>query len=123
SEGARMIARLWRGVAVAGNADAYQNHATTKVFPALREIAGHRGAYLLKRSVGGRTKFLAVTFWDSVDAIRAFAGTDPETAVVEPEARAVLAEFDDFARHYEVAYDGVTAPPSASPARARARGA
>ncbi len=118
-----MIARLWRGVAVAGNADAYQRHATTTVFPALREIAGHRGAYLLKRIVGGRTEFLALTLWESIEAIRAFAGAEPETAVVEPEARAVLAEFDDFARHYEIAYDGVSDRPSASPARARARGA
>ena len=118
-----MIARLWRGVAVARNADAYQRHATTTVFPALREIAGHRGAFLLRRSVGGRTEFLAVTLWDSLDSIRSFAGDDPETAVVEPEARAVLAEFDDFARHYEIAYDGVSGPPFLAPARARSRGA
>jgi heme-degrading monooxygenase HmoA len=118
-----MIARLWRGVAVGGNAEAYQDHATQTVFPSLAEIAGHRGAYLLRRAVGDRTEFLAVTLWDSMDAIRAFAGSDPETAVVEPEARAVLAEFDDFARHYEVAYDGVSGPPSASPARAPSRGA
>jgi len=118
-----MIARLWRGAAEAGNADAYQRHATTRVFPGLRGIPGHRGACLLRRPEGGRTEFLAVTFWDSIDAIRAFAGADAEKAVVEPEARAVLAEFDDFARHYEVAYDGLNAPPSASPARARARGA
>jgi heme-degrading monooxygenase HmoA len=118
-----MIARLWRGVAIAGNADAYQRHATNTVFPALRDIAGHRGAYLLRRTVGGRTEFLALTLWDSVDAVRAFAGADPEAAVVEPEARAVLAEFDDFARHYEITYDGVSAPPSALSARARARGA
>ena len=116
-----MIARLWRGVASAGNADAYQRHATDTVFPALRGIPGHRGAYLLKRTVGGRTEFLALTLWDSLDAIRAFAGDNPEIAVVEPEARALLAEFDDFARHYEVAPNGVSAPPS--PARARARGA
>ncbi len=118
-----MIARLWRGVAVASNADAYQRHATATVFPALREIAGHRGAYLMKRVVGGRTEFLAVTLWDSMDAVRAFAGADPETAVVEPEARAVLAEFDDFVRHYEVVSDGLSGPPSASPARAPSRGA
>lgn len=118
-----MIARLWRGVAVAGNADAYQRHATQTVFPSLRAISGHRGVFLLKRTVGGRTEFLALTLWDSLDAIRAFAGDDPETAVVEPEARAVLAEFDDFVRHYEVAYDGLSGPPSAGPARARDRGA
>src|SRR5262249_55947934 len=118
-----MIARLWRGVAVGGNADAYQRHATTKGFPALHEIAGHRGAHLLRTEGGGRTEPLVVPFWDSIEAIRSFAGADPETAVVEPEARAVLAEFDDFVRHYEVAYGGLNAPPSAAPARAPSRGA
>jgi hypothetical protein len=44
-----------------------------------------------------------VTLWDSIDAIKRFAGEDPETAVVEPEARAVLSSFDNFTRHYEVA--------------------
>ena len=118
-----MIARLWRGVAVAGNADAHQRHAIGKVFPALRDIPGHRGACLLRRAVGARTEFLAVTFWESIDAIRAFAGSDPNTAVVEPKARGALAEFDDFVRHYEIAYDGLSVPPSDAPARARSRGA
>jgi heme-degrading monooxygenase HmoA len=118
-----MIARLWRGVAVAGNADAYQRHATNTVFPALGDIPGHRGAYLLKRETGGRTEFLAVTLWDSIDAVRSFAGADPETAIVEPEARAVLVEFDDFVRHYEVAHDGVNGPASGARAPAPARGA
>jgi heme-degrading monooxygenase HmoA len=119
-----MIARLWRGVAEGeGNAGAYRRHVTATVFPALRDIAGHRGAYLLRRRTGERTEFLAVTLWDSIEAIRAFAGTDAERAVVEPEARAVLADFDDAARHYEVAYDGLSAPSAAAPARARARGA
>ncbi|HXA71974.1 MAG TPA: antibiotic biosynthesis monooxygenase [Stellaceae bacterium] len=108
-------------MADASKADAYQRHAMATVFPALRDIPGHRGAYLLRRVTGERTEFLAVTLWDSIDAIHAFAGA--ERAVVEPEARAVLAEFDDVARHYEVAYDSLSAPPSLSPARARVRGA
>lgn len=118
-----MIARLWQGAADASKADAYQQHATAKVFPALRQIPGHRGAYLLRRVTGERTEFLAVTLWESTEAIRAFAGADADKAVVEPEARAILAEFDDVARHYDVAYDSLSAPPSLSPARARARGA
>src|SRR5205823_2681338 len=52
---------------------------------------------------GGEVEFLALTLWDSLDSVKRFAGDDPEVAVVEPEARAVLADFDDFARHYEVA--------------------
>ena len=100
-----MIARIWRGrAATAANADAYSRHVTKTVFPSLTELAGHRGAWLLRREVDGRTEFLALTLWESRQAIEAFAGRDIGKAVVEPEARAVLAEFDDFASHYEVAF-------------------
>jgi hypothetical protein len=74
------------------------------VFPALSAIAGHAGAYLLERSVGPSTEFLAVTLWDSIEAVKQFAGTDPDIAIVEPAARAVLADFDDFVRHYKVSH-------------------
>jgi heme-degrading monooxygenase HmoA len=100
-----MIARLWRGrAATAANADAYFRHVTGTVFPALKDLAGHRGAWLLRREVDGRTEFLAITLWESRQAIEAFAGHDIDKAIVEPEARAVLAEFDDSASLYEVAF-------------------
>jgi heme-degrading monooxygenase HmoA len=100
---APMIARVWRGVAQGrSNADAYFRHLDANVLPALTRIAGYREARVLHREQGGRFEFLVMTLWDSMAAIRRFAGDDPERAVVEPEARAVLAEFDDFVRHYEV---------------------
>ena len=100
-----MIARLWHGqAATAVNADAYFRHATGTVFPSLKDLAGHRGAWLLRRDVEGRTEFLAVTLWESRKAIEAFAGRDIDKANVEPEARAMLADFDDFASHYDVAF-------------------
>ncbi len=100
-----MIARLWRGQAgTPANADAYFRYLTGTLFPSLKELAGHRGAWILRREVDGRSEFLAVTLWESRQAIEAFAGADIDKAIVEPEARAMLAEFDDFARHYEVAF-------------------
>jgi heme-degrading monooxygenase HmoA len=98
-----MIARIWRGQAKAANAHLYEEHATRRVFPALTTLPGHRGAYLLTRHADADVEFLAVTLWDSIDAVKAFAGDDPEVAVVEPEARAILSDFDAFARHYEMA--------------------
>jgi heme-degrading monooxygenase HmoA len=98
-----MIARIWRGRAEGANAAAYHRHFTETVVPELKALAGHEGAWLLRREVEGQTEFLAVTLWESLDAIRAFAGAAVETAIVEPQARAVLSNFDDFARHYEVA--------------------
>jgi heme-degrading monooxygenase HmoA len=99
-----MIARLWRGAAAPANADAYQRHFDTRVAPALASLAGSRGAWLLRRDAGGQVEFLAVTLWDTPDSIRAFAGDDIAAAHVEPAARAVLADFDDFARHFEVVH-------------------
>jgi heme-degrading monooxygenase HmoA len=98
-----MIARLWRGVAnTSVNADAYQRHVTMRVFPSLAAIQGHRGARVLRREHDGRVEFLVMTLWDSMDAVRRFAGDNPEAAVIESEARAVLTEYDNFVRHYEV---------------------
>ena len=99
-----MIARTWRGQALPEKAGDYQRHFETAVCPALAGLAGHRGAWLLRREVDGRVEFLAVTLWDSVEAIHAFAGDDVEAAHVEPEGRAALVAFDDFARHYEVVH-------------------
>jgi heme-degrading monooxygenase HmoA len=101
-----MIARLWRGRAATEKAGDYQRHFTTDVAPHLKALAGHRGAYLLRREDEGEVEFVAVTLWDSIEAVRAFAGQNPDVAVVEPEARAALSSFDDMVRHYEVAYDG-----------------
>ncbi len=102
-----MIARLWRGQAAAASADTYQRHFATAVVPHLKDIPGHRGAYLLRREVDGGVEFLAVTLWDSIETVKGFTGPDPDVAVVEPEARAALTGFDDFARHYEVAHSTV----------------
>ncbi|MGE4064114.1 MAG: antibiotic biosynthesis monooxygenase [Rhodospirillaceae bacterium] len=99
-----MIVRIWRGEASAEHAPAYRQFVTQHVFTAIARIDGHRGAYLLQRDLAGHVEFLAVTLWESLESIRAFAGDEIETAVVEPEARAVLSSFDDFVRHYEVAF-------------------
>lgn len=99
-----MIARMWRGVATPANAEAYRRHFATNVAPHLKSIAGHQGAWLLRRETNGEVEFLAVTLWNSIETVRQFAGSDPNVAVVEPEARQALSSFDEFVRHYEVAY-------------------
>jgi len=99
-----MIARLWRGQATSGNADAYAQHFSHTVTASLKTMAGHRGAWLLRRDADGHAEFLAMTLWESRQAIEAFTGPDIGKAIVEPEARAVLSAFDDFAHHYEVAF-------------------
>ena len=97
-----MIARIWRGRAVAANAKGYERHFAEKVVPELKSLAGHRGAYLLRKDADGIVEFTAVTLWESHDAIKAFAGADISKAHVEPQARAMLSDFDAHADHYEV---------------------
>jgi heme-degrading monooxygenase HmoA len=97
-----MIVRIWRGQAERENAPTYLRHVTERVFPTLNGIPGHVGSSVLQRDADTCTEFLVMTYWDSWDAIRAFAGGDIDAAVVEPEAREALSEFDEFVRHVEV---------------------
>jgi len=96
------ILRLWRGRATAAKAGDYVRHASKTVFPEVQTLPGHRGAYLLRRSIDNSVEFTVLTLWDSMDAVRGFAGPDPERAVVEPAARAALSDFDETVTHYEV---------------------
>jgi heme-degrading monooxygenase HmoA len=96
-----MISRLWRGWTTPANADTYQQLLQSKVLPGIRRVPGYRGAYLLRRTVGEEVEFVTMTFFDSLRAVRAFAGENYEVAVVPPEARKLLARFDPTSRHYE----------------------
>ena len=103
-DGKSMILRLWKARATVQKASAYVQYATTKVFPELLAIEGHRGAYLLRRTLDGATEFVVLTLWQSMAAVRRFAGDNPEKAVVDPPAREVLASLDDSVTHFEVVY-------------------
>jgi heme-degrading monooxygenase HmoA len=98
-----MIVRSWRAKARPGCVESYVAHARQAVFPHLRELKGFRRAQVMRRAVGSGVEIVVQTYWDSLDDIRAFAGSDIGVAVVEPEARAVLIEFDTAAHHYEIA--------------------
>lgn len=99
-----MILRMWTARATTEKSGEYIDHATKKIFPALRSIDGFRGAYLLRRTVEGVIELAVLTLWESMEAIRRFAGVKPERAVVEPEARAVLSSFDEVVTHFEVVH-------------------
>jgi len=100
-----MIVRMWKGRAVIALADAYQTHVTTKVFPKLTALDGYLGGRVLRRTVGEYVEFVVCTDWRSLESIRAFAGDTPDRAVVEPDARAVLHDFDAHVQHFEVAHE------------------
>jgi uncharacterized protein YciI/heme-degrading monooxygenase HmoA len=98
------ILRMWKARATPQKAHEYVEHATKKVFPSLRTIKGHRGAYLLRREFQGMIEFVVLTLWESLDAVRRFSGMDPERAVIEREARAILMSCDDSVTHFEIVH-------------------
>jgi heme-degrading monooxygenase HmoA len=93
---------MWKGRSTAESTGEYVQHATKKVFPELGSIKGYREAFLLRRALDEGTEFLVLTLWDSMEAIRKFAGAEPEKAVVEPAARAILTQYDETVTHFEV---------------------
>jgi heme-degrading monooxygenase HmoA len=97
-----MIARRWHGRVPVSKAREYLKLMKQFGLRDYRSTEGNRGAWCLHRRDGDVVHVEMFTFWEDEAAIRRFAGEDSERAVVEPEARAVLAEFDDFVRHYEV---------------------
>ena len=96
-----MITRLWHGWATHENADAYENLLRTKILPGIHRVDGFKGAYLLRKDAEDDVEFITLTLFESMDAVRAFAGEDYEIAVVPPEARQLLLKFDQKARHYQ----------------------
>jgi heme-degrading monooxygenase HmoA len=100
-----MIARTWRGWAATSRADDYQWHYETEVAEHLQQVRGFRGARLLRRHDGDEVLFTSVTFFTSMDDVRAFAGEEPDQAVVEPAARRALTRWDERVTHDEVAVD------------------
>src|SRR5215213_4292320 len=100
-----MICRLWRGWTTPENADAYERIVSQEVLPSIaaRDVRGYQGAYLMRRDTDeGEVEFATIMHFDSIEAVRAFAGDDYETAYVPPRAREVLARFDERSAHFEV---------------------
>lgn len=96
-----MIGRWWRGWTTPANADAYESLLRTTILPGIERHEGYRGAHLLRRELGEEVEFATLTCWDSVEAIRAWAGEDYEVAVVPEAARALLTRFDERSAHYD----------------------
>jgi heme-degrading monooxygenase HmoA len=96
-----MISRVWHGRTTRENGDAYEELLRTEVLPGIHRVAGFRGAMVLRREAEDEVEFVVITMFDSLDAVRAFAGDDYETPVVEPEARRLLAHAGERALHYE----------------------
>jgi heme-degrading monooxygenase HmoA len=99
-----VIGRVWHGYTTLENANIYEELLRNEIFVSIhdRHIDGFQEIQLFRRDLGNEVEFITIMWFDSLEAVRAFAGDDHEVAVVPPKARAVLSRFDERSQHYEV---------------------
>jgi antibiotic biosynthesis monooxygenase (ABM) superfamily enzyme len=103
-EGSKMIFRIWHGWTKPENADVYENLLRNEIFPAIasKNVSGYRGIQLLRRKTGNEVEFVTIMRFDSLGAVKQFAGEDYEISHVPEKAREVLSRHDDRSQHYEM---------------------
>ncbi len=97
------VARLWRGYTTAANADEYEAMLKPELLPGVSKAPGFIESYLLRRPAGDEVEFITVMIFDSLESIRALAGTDYEKSIVPEERKRLLTRHDSVASHYELA--------------------
>lgn len=97
-----MIARHWRGWTEVQDANAYEDLLKNTVLPSFQSIEGYKGGYVFRKDAAEEVEFVVVNFFDSLEAVRRFAGSDYTVPVFEPEARRLLSRIESFATHYDV---------------------
>jgi heme-degrading monooxygenase HmoA len=98
-----VISRIWHGWTTRENAAAYEALLRSEILPGIasRSIPGLQGAHLLRRDVPEGVEFVTILWFDTLEAVREFAGEDYEAAVVPEKARRLLSRFDARSQHYE----------------------
>lgn len=97
-----MIARIWRGAVRPHDGDRYVAYIEETGMQHYRETPGNLGAHILRRDLDDRTEVVTLTFWDSLESIRGFAGDDVDLARYYPEDDRYLIERSTHVEHYEV---------------------
>jgi heme-degrading monooxygenase HmoA len=110
-----MIARIWRGITRESDKDRYYDYLQKTGLPDYRATKGNLGVTVLCRAYDGKAEFLLTTYWESYDAIKAFAGHDYDKAVYYPEDRKFLLDLEPHVAHYEVLVAPDSIPKRASP--------
>jgi antibiotic biosynthesis monooxygenase (ABM) superfamily enzyme len=102
-----MITRIWHGWTTPENADAYEALLRTEVLIDIknRNMPGFHGIQVLRRDLGHEVEFIKIMRFESIEAIRGFAGDDYEMAVVPAKSRALLKRFDERSQHYDTRID------------------
>lgn len=97
------IARIWRGVTLAEKGDEYYDYLVETGLADYRAVSGNQGVQVLRRTFEGKTEFLLISYWESYEAIRAFAGDDIERAVYYSHDQEFLLELEPKVVHYDMA--------------------
>jgi antibiotic biosynthesis monooxygenase (ABM) superfamily enzyme len=99
-----MIARIWHGWTKSADANAYEKLLRDEIFPSIaaRRIAGYRDAELFIREAGNEVEFITLLRFESMDAVKEFAGSDVNKPVIFPKAEGLITRMEP-ARHYRVA--------------------
>ena len=99
-----MIFRIWHGWTTLENADIYENLLKNEIFPSIasKNVSGYRGIQLLRRKLGSETAFMTIKQFDSLEAMKQFAGEDYEKSYVPDKAKLVLSRHDEISQHYEM---------------------
>ena len=100
-----MIARIWKARATRERAAEYATYLKATVMPELAAIHGYQGVTLLQQERDGVVDVTVMTWWDSLESVRAFAGEAVETAVVHDNAARMLLDFDREVAHHQVVVD------------------
>lgn len=99
-----MISRIWHGWTTLEDADTYENLLKSEIFPAIasKKVSGYRGIQLLRRQFSNEVEFITIMQFDSLEAVKQFAGEDYEKSYVPEKARAVLSRHDERSQHYDI---------------------
>ena len=97
-----MIARIWQGMTAVDNADKYAVFLNVRAIPDYRGTPGNLSVHILGRDEGDRTHFITLTFWESIETIKGFAGDPVDRAKYYPEDKDLLLEFESKVQHWEI---------------------
>ena len=98
-----MIARIWRGITLREKAEDYLAYLHETGLRDYAKTAGNRGVTILRRNQGEHCEIMLISMWESMDAVRAFAGENPDRSVYYPEDEHFLLQMEPLVRHYDVA--------------------
>ena len=115
-----MIARIWRGITLKDKADDYLAYLHETGLRDYAKTSGNRGVTILRRNQGEHCEIMLISLWESMDAVRAFAGENPDRSVYYPEDEHFLLQMEPLVRHYDVAEQIAAEEPA--PAESKAAG-